>query len=56
MQQSQQWGHANFKAATYSALSAAIARWSLPFYCAPDGMTARIDGRTAFEPDAPRPA
>jgi Uma2 family endonuclease len=52
MQQSQQWGHAKFKAAIDSALSAAIARGSLPFYCAPDGMTVRIDGRTAFEPDA----
>ena len=45
-------GHAKTKARVFSALDAAIARSGLPLYALPDGMTIRIPGARAYEPDA----
>jgi Uma2 family endonuclease len=45
-------GHADTKAAVYVALLNSIRRSRLPCYVFPDGMTARIDQTTAYEPDA----
>jgi len=45
-------GHANRKAAAYTALFAGIRARHLPCHVFPDGMTVRIDETTAYEPDA----
>src|SRR5205823_5606536 len=45
-------GHAKIKAAVYVALMNAIRRRQLPCYALPDGMTVRIDDKTAYQPDA----
>lgn len=45
-------GHAKAKFAVQSALAAGIRTRRLPCHMMPDGMTVRIDARTAFEPDA----
>lgn len=45
-------GHAQAKYAIQSALLDAIRRSKLPCHMLPDGMTVRIDGDTAYEPDA----
>jgi Uma2 family endonuclease len=45
-------GHAKTKAAVYVALMMAIRRHGMSCHALPDGMTVRIDGTTAFEPDA----
>ncbi len=45
-------GHAETKGSVYSALLAAVGRRRLPFHVLPDGLTVRIDGETAYEPDA----
>jgi Uma2 family endonuclease len=44
--------HARVKAAVYVALVRAIRGAGLPCEVLPDGMTVRIDVRTAYEPDA----
>lgn len=44
--------HAETKFAIATALAAAIRRAGLNCHMLPDGMTVRIDERTAFEPDA----
>lgn len=44
--------HVRVKFRLQSALSRAIADADLPCEMLPDGMTVRIDSRTAFEPDA----
>jgi Uma2 family endonuclease len=45
-------GHAETKAAVYSALRDAIRARRLPCHALPDGMTVRVDDTTAYEPDA----
>jgi Uma2 family endonuclease len=45
-------GHAKVKAAVYRALFDGVAKAGLPCHVLPDGMTVRIDERTAHEPDA----
>ncbi len=45
-------GHAKVKFALQTALAAGIRARGLPCHMMPDGMTVRIDARTAFEPDA----
>jgi Uma2 family endonuclease len=45
-------GHAERKAAVHAALLAAIRARGLACHALPDGMTVRIDERTAYEPDA----
>jgi Uma2 family endonuclease len=45
-------GHAERKAAVHAALLAAIRARGLACHTLPDGMTVRIDERTAYEPDA----
>jgi Uma2 family endonuclease len=45
-------GHAAVKFAVQAALLAAIRARGLPCHMLPDGMTARIDETTAYEPDA----
>jgi len=45
-------GHADIKAAAYVALLAGVRARRLPCHVLPDGMTVRIDGETAYEPDA----
>ena len=45
-------GHAERKAAGHAALLAAIRARGLACHALPDGMTVRIDDRTAYEPDA----
>lgn len=45
-------GHAEKKAAVHAALLAGIKARKLAYYALPDGMTIRIDERTAYEPDA----
>ncbi|WP_286159045.1 Uma2 family endonuclease [Methylobacterium sp. Leaf456] len=45
-------GHARVKFRVQTALSRAIADAGLPCEMLPDGMTVRVDARTAFEPDA----
>ncbi len=45
-------GHARAKIRAYRALEGAIARASLPCEAFPDGMTVRVDARTAYESDA----
>jgi Uma2 family endonuclease len=45
-------GHAETKAAVYTALRQAIRGRTSPCHVLPDGMTVRIDKATAFEPDA----
>jgi Uma2 family endonuclease len=45
-------GHAEKKAAVHAALLAGIRARGLGCYALPDGMTVRIDGVTAYEPDA----
>lgn len=44
--------HAETKFAVQSALAGAIRAAGLPCRMLPDGMTVRIDARTAYEPDA----
>jgi Uma2 family endonuclease len=45
-------GHAQVKFAVQSALAAGIKARGLPCHMLPDGMTVRVESRTAFEPDA----
>ena len=45
-------GHAEVKFAVQSALAAGVRACGLPCYMLPDGMTVRVEARTAFEPDA----
>jgi Uma2 family endonuclease len=45
-------GHAEMKAAVYTALMAGIKTAKVPCHALPDGMTVRIDDETAYEPDA----
>jgi len=45
-------GHAKVKFAVQSALTAGIRARGLPCHMLPDGMTVRVEARTAFEPDA----
>jgi len=45
-------GHAKGKFAVQTALAAGIRTRGLPCHMLPDGMTVRIDARTAFEPNA----
>ena len=45
-------GHARAKFAVQTALAASIRTRGLPCYMMPDGMTVRVDARTAYEPDA----
>ena len=45
-------GHAEVKFAVQTALAAGIKARALPCRMMPDGMTVRVDARTAFEPDA----
>jgi Uma2 family endonuclease len=45
-------GHAEKKAAVHAALLAGVRARHLACYVLPDGMTVRIDDRTAYEPDA----
>jgi Uma2 family endonuclease len=45
-------GHAEKKAAVHAALLAGIRARGLPCHALPDGMTVRVDDRTAYEPDA----
>jgi Uma2 family endonuclease len=45
-------GHAQIKFAVQSALAAGIKARGLPCHMLPDGMTVRVEARTAFEPDA----
>jgi Uma2 family endonuclease len=45
-------GHAEKKAAVHAALLAGIRERGLACYALPDGMTVRIDEKTAYEPDA----
>jgi Uma2 family endonuclease len=45
-------GHARLKARIWRALEDAIAEQSLPCEALPDGITVKIDTRTAYEPDA----
>lgn len=45
-------GHADVKFAVQTALAAGIRARGLPCHMLPDGMTVRVDARTAFEPDA----
>ena len=44
--------HAEVKFAAQTALLAGIRERALPCFMLPDGMTVRIDQRTAYEPDA----
>lgn len=44
--------HALTKARVFNALAAGLERTGLPFYAMPDGMTVRIPGQRAYEPDA----
>ena len=44
--------HNEVKANVYLALRAAIRSAGLPFHAMADGMTVRIDGYAAYEPDA----
>jgi Uma2 family endonuclease len=44
--------HAELKFAVQAALLAGIRARSLPCFMLPDGMTVRVDQRTAYEPDA----
>ena len=45
-------GHAKVKGAMHGALVAGIRARKLPCHALPDGMTVRVDARTAYEPDA----
>jgi Uma2 family endonuclease len=45
-------GHAQIKFAIQSALASGIKTGGLPCHMLPDGMTVRVEARTAFEPDA----
>ncbi len=45
-------GHAEAKFAAQTALRQAIVRAGVPCHMLPDGVTVRIDARTAYEPDA----
>ena len=45
-------GRAETKFAVQSALKQAIGRAGVPCHMLPDGVTVRIDARTAYEPDA----
>ena len=44
--------HAKVKFAVQTALAAGIRARGLPCHMLPDGMTVRVDARTAYEPDA----
>ena len=44
--------HAEVKGALYNALNSGIRARKLPCYALPDGMTVRVDAKTAHEPDA----
>ena len=44
-------GHADVKGAIYAALRDTIRREQLACHVLPDGVTVRIDGNTAYEPD-----
>ena len=45
-------GHARAKSRIHRALENAVARAGLPCEAMADGMTVRVDARTAYEPDA----
>jgi Uma2 family endonuclease len=45
-------GHADVKFSIQTALAAGIKARALPGRMMPDGMTVRVDAKTAFEPDA----
>jgi len=45
-------GHAKIKFAVQSALANAIQARGLPCHMLPDGMTVRVESKTAYEPDA----
>ena len=45
-------GHAEAKFAAQTALRQSIGRAGVPCHMLPDGVTVRIDARTAYEPDA----
>ena len=45
-------GHARAKARAHRALEAAVAGAGLPCEAMADGMTVKVDARTAYEPDA----
>ena len=45
-------GHAEIKAAVYSALRSSIRQKRLPCHVLPDGVVVRVDTETAYEPDA----
>ena len=45
-------GHARIKSRVHRALEGALARAGLPCEAMADGMTVRVDARTAYEPDA----
>jgi Uma2 family endonuclease len=45
-------GHAKVKFAVQVALAACIRARGLPYHMLPDGMTVRVEARTAYEPDA----
>ena len=45
-------GHARAKIRAHRTLEGAVARAGLPCEALPDGLTIRIDARTAYEPDA----
>ena len=45
-------GHLKTKARVFAALEAAILKTGSPFYALPDGVTVRIQGGRAYEPDA----
>lgn len=45
-------GHVDVKFAVQTALAAGIRARGLPCHMLPDGMTVRVESRTAFEPDA----
>jgi Uma2 family endonuclease len=45
-------GHAKVKFAVQAALAAGIKARNLPCHMLPDGLTVRVEARTAFEPDA----
>ncbi|MGE0700541.1 MAG: Uma2 family endonuclease [Hyphomicrobiaceae bacterium] len=44
--------HAVTKALVFNALVAAVGRSGLAYYAMPDGMTVRLPGQRAYEPDA----
>lgn len=45
-------GHVKIKGAVYRALYAAVSESGCPCYVLSDGVTVRVDNKTAYEPDA----